>query len=183
MANTDNVFGTPVVTPRGRFFFADVDTPNTQSKNPKNLYPSERFDVTMGFQKDADLTALKAECVKVATAAFKTSEGIEMPFANGDEKSLDSMKGQIIIRAKSQKRPGLVDGKKGRITEADIVMGMWGRIQITPFSYQSGKTKGVTFNLKNVQVFTDSPFEPIGGGQSAESVFDDVEEDGSIGAF
>ena len=183
MAKSDNVFGLPVVTPKGRFFFVDVDSPNTQEKHPTNQFPSGRFDVTIGFPKETDLKDLKDACLKVAKDAFKTTDGVDLPFANGDEKSMDSMKGNIIVRAKSQKRPGLVDGKKERITEAEIVPGMWGRIQITPFSYISGKTKGVTFNLKNVQVLTTAPYEPIGSGQSAESAFGAEEDDGFGDAF
>lgn len=183
MAKQEGVFGSPVVTPKGRLSFFDVDTPNTAEKHPKNQYPSGRYDVTLMIAKDVDLSALKAECDKVAKEAFKTLDGVDMPFANGDEKSLASMKGSIIVRAKSTKKPGCVDGSKARITEAAIEAGMWGRMQITPLSYVSGRSKGVTFVLKNVQVFTEQSFEPLSGGASAESAFDDDESTDGIDAF
>lgn len=172
MANSENVFGDKVVTPKGRFFFYDIDTPNTQEKHPKNKYPSDKFDVTLGFPKDTDLSKLKAACDKVAMQAFKTKE-VDMPFANGDEKSMDSMKGQIILRAKCSKRPGLVDGSKDRITEAEMDAGMWGRISVTPMSYTSGRTKGISLILKNVQALTELDYDSLGGGSSAEDDFED----------
>jgi len=173
----DNIFGSTVVTPKGQFFFYDVDTPNTAEKHPKNKFPSDRYDVTMGCPKDADFSKMKAECEKVAKEAFKTVEGIDMPFANGDEKGMSSMKGMIIIRGKCSKRPGLIDGDKQRITEEEVQAGMWGRISLTPMSYMSGKTKGVTFILKNVQALTALEYENLGGASTPEDDFGDSNSD------
>ena len=174
----DNKFGKAIVTPRGKLFFFDFDTPNTVEKHPKNQFPSQKFDCTLGLPKNTDLKELKAECDAVAKEAFGSSDGVDMPFANGDEKSMDSMKGHIIIRAKGTKRPGLVDGTKQRITEAECVAGMWARLQVTPMSYISGKTKGVTLLLKNAQVLVSSPYESLGGNQAAEDAFGAEEDDG-----
>lgn len=173
MADQDNTFGEAVVTPKGKLFFFDVDTPNTQDKHPKNKYPSDKFDVTIGFEPTSDLSKLKAECDKVAKTAFGTTDGVDMPFTPGEEKGMDSMKGHIIVRAKCAKRPGLVDGQKQRITEGEIQAGMWGRVQATPMSYKSGKSKGVTLIFRNLQVLTDVEFTSLGGGQSAEDAFGD----------
>lgn len=177
MAQSENVFGNAVVTPKGILFFFDFDSPNTAEKHPNNKYPSDKYDVTLGFPKDADLSALKAECERVAKQAFGTAT-FELPFSNGDEKSMDSMHGKTVVRAKCSKRPGLVDGKKQRIVEDECVAGMWAKIQVTPMSYVSGKTKGVTLLLKNAQVLTSTPYTSLGGAQSAESAFDEEEEDG-----
>lgn len=178
MAKTnENVFGVAKVTPKGKLFFFDFDTPNTVAKHPKNKFPSDRFDCTIGFEKTANLTELKDECKRVAKEAFGSDAGVEMPFADGDEKSMDSMKGLIIVRAKSTKRPGLVDGKKQRITENECDAGMVAKLHVTPMSYISGKTKGVTLLLKNAQVLVDAPYESLGGAQSAESAFDEEEEE------
>jgi hypothetical protein len=177
MAAQDNVFGQATVTPKGKLSFFDIDTPNTAVKHPKNQYPSDKFDITLMIPKDTDLSALKAECDKVATQAFKTVDGVDMPFANGDEKAMDSMKGHIILRAKSSKRPGCIDGSKARITEEEVRAGMWAKMQVTPMSYLSGKTKGVTLLLKNVQVLTSQPYDSLEGGAKAEDVFDAEGED------
>jgi len=164
MAEFDNVFGSQVATPHGRYVFFDLVSENTQAKHPNNKYPSDRFDVTMIFEKTADLSKLQAECEAVAKQAFGDSKGVEMPFNNGDEKTMDCMKGHIVLRAKSKKKPGLVDEHKSALyTEDDIRGGMWGRMIVTPFSYKSGRTKGVTLNLKKAQVCLEKPFDPIGG--------------------
>lgn len=176
MAQAENVFGPAVVTPRGKLFFFDFDTPNTQAKHPKNRFPSDAFDVTLGFPSSTDLTEIRNACESVAKQAFQTTDGVDLPFANGDEKSMDSMAGHIVVRAKCRKRPGLVDGKKARITENECDAGMWARIQVTPMSYTSGKSKGVTLILKNAQVLTDTPYDSLSGGASAESVFEAVDE-------
>ena len=173
----DNVFGNPVVTPKGILYFGDFDTMNTAEKHPNNKYPSDRFDLTMGFTPETDLSELKAECDKVAKEAFKTTEGVDMPFANGDEKSMSSMAGKIIVRAKSTKRPGLVDETRTRITEDATQPGMNVRAQLAPMSYISGKTKGVTLLLKNVQAFTNEEFESLGGGQAPEAAFGGDDDD------
>lgn len=173
----ENKFGNKVVTPKGKFFFYDVDTPNTAEKHPKNQYPSDKYDVTMGFPKTADLSKIKAECEAVAKEAFGSLDGVDLPFANGDEKSMDSMKGYIILRAKCSKRPGLIDGSKERITENELDAGMWGRMSLTPMSYISGKSKGISFILKNVQALTDLEYDKLGGGSSAEDDFGDDFDD------
>lgn len=180
----DNIFGAETNSPKGVLFFFDLDTPNTQVKHPKNQYPSDKFDVTIGFPKTADLSKMKAACDKVAMEAFKTTDGIDMPFSNGDDKSMSSMKGYIVARAKSSKRPGLLDGNNARTTENEVKAGMWGKIQVTPMSYISGKTKGVTFVLKNVKVFTDLEYKALSGGVAAEDAFkDDDEDDGTHEPF
>jgi len=173
----DNKFGNPVVTSKGKLFFFDFDTPNTVEKHPKNQYPSDKYDVTLGLPKTADLSKLKSECEKVAKEAFGTVDGIEMPFANGDEKTMESMKGHIIIRAKSTKRPGLIDETKQRITEDECDAGMWAKIHVTPMTYLSGKTKGVTLLLKNAQVLVNSAYDSLGGAVSAENAFEAEEEE------
>ena len=175
----DNIFGAAKVTPKGRLFFFDFDTPNTVAKHPKNQFPSDKFDVTIGFSKDADLSGLTAECKKVAVTAFGSAEGIDLPFANGDEKTMASMHGLIIVRAKCSKRPGLIDASKQRITESECDAGMWAKIQVTPMSYKSGKTRGVTLILKNAQVLVDTPYEPIGTNVAADAVAwgDDDDDD------
>jgi hypothetical protein len=40
-------------------------------------------------------------------------------------------------------------------------------------SYKSGKSKGISLILKNVQVLTNVEYESLGGGQSAEDAFGD----------
>jgi hypothetical protein len=174
MAKSENVFGKSMKTPKGILFFADVDTPNTKEKHPNNKYPSDKYDVTIGIPKDVDLKDLKAECDRVAKQAFDGVDGVDMPFSNGDEKSMTSMKGFIVIRAKCSKRPGCVNGALERILESEIQPGMWGRVQVTPMSYLSGRNKGVSLIFKNLQVLTDEEFTSLGGGEeSAESVFAD----------
>lgn len=178
MAKTnENVFGVAKVTPKGKLFFFDFDSPNTVEKHPKNLYPSGKFDVTLGFTKDTDLSELMNECKRIAKEAFGTVDGIDLPFADGDEKSMDSMHGLIIVRAKCSKRPGLVDGKKQRITEDECDAGMWAKIHVTPMTYLSGKTKGVTLLLKNAQVLVNSAYDSLGGAVSAENAFEAEEEE------
>jgi len=173
MADFDNVFGVETVTPRGNLVFFDFITPNTQAKHTQNKFPSDRFDVTLIIKKDVDMSKLLAECKKVATQAFGSDEGVEMPFANGDEKSMACMKDHVVIRAKSKKQPGFVDDSRTKVgTEDDIKGGMQARLIVTPFSYKSGRTKGVTLLFKKVQVYFNAPFEPIGGGGGGAD-FDD----------
>ena len=172
MAEFNNVFGSETVTPRGKLVFFDFITENTQAKHPQNRFPSDRFDVTLIIPKATDLGKLKEECERVAKEAFKTTEGIELPFADGNEKSMTCMADHIVIRAKSKKQPILVDDNKTKMgSEDEIRGGMQARLIVTPFSYTSGRTKGVTLLLKKAQVFLNAPYDPIGGG--AEVDFDD----------
>ena len=177
MAKTqqDNIFGPKQVTPEGTLFFYDVDSPNTKEKHPNNQYPSDKFEATLGFPKEEDLEALKEACVKVGKEAFPDLEAsdLDFPFADGDEKSLDSMHGNIVIKAKCKKKPKCVDGNKRDLTESDIDAGMSARMAITPMSYKSGRNKGVTFILKALQVNTQKPYTSLSGDSDPTGGFGD----------
>lgn len=169
---SENVFGKGVVLPKGVMYYFDLDSPNTQEKRPNVRYASNKYDITVGIPKNIDLSEIKTECDEVAQKAFGTTD-VDMPFANGDEKSQSNMAGKIIIRAKSSKRPNIVSSDKTvPITEAECDAGMWARVYVTPMSYLAGRNKGVTLLLKSVQVLENMDYDPIGGGDvSPEDIF------------
>lgn len=169
----ENKFGDKIITPKGRLYYFDIDTPNTKDKHPNNLYPSDKFDVTIGFKNGVDLSDAIEKCNAVAVESFGSTDGVAMPFHNGDEKSQDNMKGYIIARAKCSKRPGCVDENKEQLTEGEIDGGMFGRLSVTPMTYKSGVNKGVTLVLKNIQVYTNLEYDSLSGGASAADDFED----------
>lgn len=171
MPEFDNLFGKEVLLPKGVIAYRDVDSPNTAAKNVNNKYPSDKYDITLIYDKSTDFSEAKDECLRIAQQKFGTKEGVDLPFANGDEREQALFKGKFIVRAKSSKRPGVVNGSCEQITEPEITPGMKGRIHVSPMTYKSGKTKGVTFILRNVQVFTNEEFEPLSAGQTAAQVF------------
>jgi hypothetical protein len=77
-----------------------------------------------------------------------------------------------VIRAKTSKRPLVVDGSRTRIEQKEqLYGGAFGRINVTPASYSLPTSWGVTLYLNAVQKVRDG--ERFGGGDvNAEAAFE-----------
>lgn len=88
-----------------------------------------------------------------------------MPF--GDE-----CKGHWVFTASSKQAPQVVDiNVQPILNQTEVYSGMYGRVSIRFFSYNSNGKKGVGCGLGNVQKLDDG--EPLGGRTSATSDFGD----------
>lgn len=171
---SENVFGQRMISPLGRFSYPHVFE---RAKNLSDPSKDGKFEVTLLIPKRTDISALKAAVEKVGQEAFgakwKGQDRLTHPvIKDGDEKDDPICAGHWVIRAKSNKKPGVVGPDRNPIEDKDEVYGgCWGRISVTPGSYTQLGNWGVTLYLNNVQKVRDD--EPFGGsgGVKAEDEF------------
>lgn len=179
-----NVYGENMTTPIGRVSFPYL------FDKAKSLDPEKdgKYEVTLYIPKTEDISALRANlervCKEAFGAKFQSLEKLKHPpIKDGDNKDAsDPAYGHWIIRAKSSKRPGVVDASRARIESKEAIYGgCYGRVNITPGSYSGPTGFGVTLYLNAVQKVKDG--DRFGGGQvSPEDVFEQlaVEDDGGF---
>ncbi len=166
-----------VLTPVCRCSFPDIVDKNEMS---------EKFQITMMLDKDCDLTEMKemARAARLKKWPNALPKGFLNPFMKVDDMDKDDKydgyeDGMIIVRAKAQYRPGVVDAKKNPIDLEDMDTYLYGgcyiRVAVSAYAYahKSGN-KGVAFGMDAVQVVKDG--EPLGSRVSAEEAFADVED-------
>jgi len=169
-----SVFGEKMTTPTGRVSFPYV------FEKAKSLEAGKegKYEITLYIPKTEDISALRKNLEKVAKEAFgakfvSLDKLKHPPIKDGDDKDpSDPAYGHWIIRAKSAKRPVVVDASRTPVESKDALYGgCYGRINITPASYQIPTGWGVTLYLNAVQKVKDGE-RFGGGGVSAEEVFE-----------
>lgn len=86
----------------------------------------------------------------------------------------DECKGHYVINASSKNKPQVVgiDNINTELAPNDIYSGMYARVTLNFFAYDTSGSKGVGCGLGNVMKTKDG--EPLAGGASAASDFADV---------
>ncbi len=169
-----SVFGEKMTTPTGRVSFPYV----FEKAKAMDAGKEGKYEVTLYIPKSEDISKLRANIEKVAKEAFGTKfQSLDKlkhpPIKDGDDKDpSDPAYGHWIIRAKSSKRPVVVDGSRTPIeSKEEVYGGCFGRINVTPASYSIPTGWGVTLYLNAVQKVKEG--ERFGGASvSAEEVFE-----------
>jgi hypothetical protein len=169
-----SVFGEKMTTPTGRISFPYV----FEKAKAMEAGKDGKYEITLYIPKSEDISKLRANLEKVAKEAFGAKfQSLEKlkhpPIKDGDEKDpSDPAYGHWIVRAKSAKRPVVVDASRSPVESKEAVYGgCYGRINITPASYAIPTGWGVTLYLNAVQKVKDGE-RFGGGGVSAEDVFE-----------
>lgn len=82
----------------------------------------------------------------------------------------------ISTSANEQYPPNVVDRKLQKILDpSEIYSGMWARVSMVAFAFNTQGNKGVSFGLRNVMKVRDD--EPFGGVSRAEDDFEPLDED------
>lgn len=179
-----SVFGAKLTTPTGRVSFPYV----FEKAKSMEAGKEGKYEITLYIPKSEDIShirkTLENVCKEAFGAKFVSLEKLKHPpIKDGDEKDpSDPAYGHWIIRAKSSKRPVVVDGSRSNIESKEAIYGgCFGRINVTPASYSIPTGFGVTLYLNAVQKVKDGE-RFGGGGVSAEEVFESlsVEEDDSF---
>lgn len=90
---------------------------------------------------------------------------------NGDPFG-DECKGHWVFTASSKLMPKVVDlGRNPIIDESEVYSGMYARVAVDFFAYNSNGKRGIGCGLCNVQKLADG--EPLGGRSSVEDDFKD----------
>jgi len=141
----------------------------------------KKFSVTMLWDKDEDLSALKAACEAAIVKKWgdKRPANIQMPMKDGNEK-LDA-EGNVrpeyqnkkfaIAKAKESDPPKVVDLELNPILDkSEIYGGCELRAAVSAYAWEFAGKKGVSLYLGNVQK-TGAGEAFGGGGNSVESDF------------
>ena len=88
----------------------------------------------------------------------------------------DAYRDSFFINASCRTRPGVVDrNRQSIISEEEFYSGCYGYVSINFYAFNTSGNMGVAAGLNNVMKVKDG--EPLGGRQSAESDFADVNTD------
>lgn len=139
-----------------------------------------KFSVTMLWDKDEDLSKLKAACDAAVAKKWgeKPPANISMPMKDGDGK-LDKDGNQrpeyagkkfAIAKAKESDQPKVVDNELNPVLDKSVVYGGCKmRAAVSAYAWSFGNVYGVSLYLGNVQRTGDG--EAFGSTSSVESDF------------
>lgn len=175
---------TRVVTGKVRLAFPRLFTPQKVNDDGQ-----PRFSVQILIPK-SDKATMKAirEAEKEAIELGRQSKfkgkvsGLHSIIKDGDEdgsaEDYPEREGMyyMTISADEQFRPGVVDKNLQPIVDqSEVYSGVYARVSMTAFAYNTAGNKGVSFGLNNVQVIGGG--ESLAGGKRADEDFDIVEDD------
>jgi len=167
MANTRKI-----VTPVARASFVHVFQPQ---KNDQGKF---EYRMTMIFDKDADISELKAIVKEAIKEKYGTNppKNLKLPIKNGNDLDTDKYpeyKNKIVINVKSVNYPpGIIDYKtKQPITDpSEFYSGCYCVASLVAYTYEhKSGGKGVSFGLQNIMKIKDG--EPLISRGKAEDDF------------
>lgn len=170
-------------TPKFRASFPWLFKPQPPMKGSENQ--EAKYSVVMLFDKEAQASPLFAEMRRIARQAAAEKWGansipknLRNPFRSGEEKAdLEGYgPGVIFVTASTKQIPGLINGRKEKITEAsgEFYAGCYAHATVTAYAYERAGNKGVAFGLHNVQKLGDGP--AFSNRAKAEEEFEATEE-------
>lgn len=166
-----------VLTPEFRASFVFLFQPRRA-----NDQAEPKYSVSMLFAKNADISALQKAATAAVTAKWgdKLPKKLKSPFLNQGDYALEGYEsGNVLIRASSIQKPGIVDKLVQPILDAsEVYSGCFGRASVRAFAYEVSGNCGVSFGLQNFQKLRDG--DPIGGRSRPEDDFTPV-TDGAAG--
>lgn len=186
-----------VVTGDVRLSYANLVVPRSAPAQPGQPTPPPKYSCVLLIPKGtADGKATHAKIVAAQKQALedgKAKFGGKIPpkwtdtLHDGDtEADLErnpEYAGHWYISTSANETypPNVVDRRLQKIMDAtEVYSGMWARVSMVAFAFNTQGNKGVSFGLRNVMKVRDD--EPFGGVSRAEDDFealDDDTEDGS----
>ena len=102
---------------------------------------------------------------------------IKLPLRDGDEERDDeAYKNSYFLNANSITQPQIVDRRVQPIIEtSEIYSGIYARVSLNFYAFNTNGNKGVAVGLGNVQKLRDG--EPLGGRTNAADDFDSLDEE------
>lgn len=170
------------VTPEFRVAFPAVFDARANQNDPTG---TAKYEITMLFPKDADLSDFKKDMARVIREQFPDASKmpakgtIRSPIRDGDEKAeWEGYAGHWFIKATSVYKPGIVDPACHEIIDpSKIYGGCWCRAYVRAFYYDNKGNKGVSFGLQHIQKLRDDTafgnfvkatdvFSPVAGAET-----------------
>lgn len=171
-----------VIAPKARMSFVYIDTPKKNDKKPD---AKPKYELSLLFPPDADLSLLKAEAGRAATEKWGTAmpKKLRSPFKPADEYDYAGYeKGWTLIRTSTTTKPDVIDAAGRKVDTSDtgkVYSGRWCMASLKAFTTfptpnNPEIANGVSFGLRNVQLFEDDT--PLGGSAAkAEDEFESSE--------
>ena len=171
---------TPLNTPYATLSFQSLFQPSNQFNEPQAHYEAT-FLFDPAQQKSPAYKALQDAVIAVAKEKFPSTplKSLKMPFkdAGANAGKYDGFNvGDTSIKARSTKKPGVVDARLQEILLPDEVWsGQLVRANVVPFAWTHTGRKGVSFGLNHLQIIQSEGRQRLDGRPSAGSAFDDGE--------
>jgi hypothetical protein len=184
MARVDEKIKTKVITNEVRLSYVHLLEPYAQDKDKDEpmyscllLIPKsdkETLSCLVSAQKEAYETA-KGD--KLKGLKF---DAVDQTLHDGEEKydiaERPEYEGMMICNVRSKLPPQIIDKYKEKVeTKEEVYSGVYARVSVNAYAYNTGKKRGITFGLNNVQITRKG--EPLGGRASAQDDFDEWLED------
>lgn len=177
MANNSK---TKVVTDTVRLSYANVWEPKSINGG------AEKYSVSLIIPKSDKKTinAINAavdEAIEEGLAKFggkkPNKAAIKLPLRDGDtERDDEAYAGSYFVNANSQTPPQIVDQNVNPImNRSEIYSGVYARVSINFYAFNSNGNKGVACGLGNIQKVRDG--QPLGSRSSAEDDFAAIEDE------
>jgi len=169
---------TKVVTGKVRLSYANLSKPKPQKNggDPKYgtaaLIPKSDKETINKFK--AAIEAVKKDPTCIAKWGGKVPGELKLPLRDGDLKADENPEyaGHYFFNCSSTQKPGIIDRNKNEILDpSEIYSGMYARLAVNLFAFNTDGNKGIGVGLNNVQKWADG--EPLSGRSRAEDDFDD----------
>lgn len=190
-----------ITTPAFRVSFPSVFTPAYFDAHTKTTtfpkpgdpnYEKAKYVVTMLIPKSVGIKdierivedAYNEQWPNPKNKPDKEGKNFDWPIEDGDKSKLEGYEGMWVIKAKSKKKPGIVDENLQPLTSEDqFFAGRWARATVVAYSYDNAR-QGVGLGLQNLKL-EKTPEGQSGGAfsgrQSAEADFADFAPSSSEG--
>lgn len=177
MANNNK---TKVVTGTVRLSYANVWEPKSINGG------TEKYSVSLIIPKSdkKTITAINAAvdaAIEEGLAKFggkkPNKAAIKLPLRDGDtERDDEAYANSLFINANSITPPQIVDQDvKPILNRGEIYSGVYARVSITFYAFNSNGNKGVACGLGNIQKVRDG--EPLGNRSTAKDDFGAIDDD------
>lgn len=171
---------TKIVTGKTRLSYVNLLVPRAQEEGKEPKYSVCILIPKSDTKTVAAINAAIAAAKEAGKASWggKVPPGLKTPLRDGDtERDGPEYAGHWFINASSKRKPQIVDNNVQPILEAgEIYSGMYARVSINFYAYNTAGNRGVAAGLNNVQKVADGA--PLGSAAArAEDEFSAVEED------
>lgn len=177
MANNSK---TKVVTGTVRLSYANVWEPKSINGG------AEKYSVSLIIPKSdkktiAAINAAVDAAIDEGVAKFggkkPNKASIKLPLRDGDtERDDEAYADSYFVNANSQTPPQIVDQNVNPIMDrSEIYSGVYARVSISFYAFNSNGNKGVACGLGNIQKVRDG--QPLGNRSSAEDDFTAIEDE------
>jgi len=149
-----------------------------------------KYSCVLLIPKDDNMTinAIKKAIKEVYEAAKGTKlkgvrfENLKTTLRDGDDdESIDTDEApeyadHFFMNVSSKMKPGIIDKYKEKVDDPEeVYSGVYARVSINFFAYNTAGNKGISAGLNGVQIVAKG--ESLGGRSSAEADFDEYEDD------